>query len=71
MVNLLLQSELTALAQIFDPDKFNSYLILGYIVMWVIVMIYVFLLWNKQRNSKEDIQLMKQLLMEDEETESS
>jgi preprotein translocase subunit YajC len=58
-------------AEIFDPNRFNNFLILGYFVMWLIVMAYIFILSNKQKNAREDINLMKQLLKEDEETEIS
>ncbi len=64
-VNFLMQAE------IFDPNRFNNFLILGYFVMWLIVMAYIFILSNKQKNAREDINLMKQLLKEDEETEIS
>lgn len=55
-------------AGIDDPNKFNNYLILGYIVMWVAFMIYIASLANKQRNTKQDIKLLQQLLKEDEES---
>ena len=61
-VNFLFQADL------FDPNKFNKFLVLGYFVMWLIVMVYVFSLANRQKNAREEIQLMKQLLEEDEET---
>ena len=71
MTELFLNSSFSTLAQIFDPNKFNNFLILGYFVMWLIVMAYIFILWNRQRNARDDINLMKQLLIEDEETEIS
>lgn len=62
-VNLFLQAEP------FNPNKFNNFLVLGYFVMWAIVMIYIFTLSNRQKNAREELKLMKQLLEEDEETE--
>lgn len=64
LLNILLQ------IQIDDPNKFNGYLILGYIVMWLAFMVYIVALANKQRNTKQDIQLLQKLLREDEETEN-
>ncbi|HSG16818.1 MAG TPA: hypothetical protein VLE70_10930 [Anaerolineae bacterium] len=55
---------------LFDPDKFNGYMILGYIVMWLIAMLYIVILANRQRNVKEEVELLQQLLKEDEHTES-
>ena len=71
MTELLLNSSFSTLAQLLDPNKFNNYLILGYFVMWLIVMAYIFILLNMQKNARDDIRLMKQLLKEDEETEIS
>lgn len=50
-----------------DPNLFNGYLLLGYIVMWVIGMIYVISLTARQRNLKQDIELMERILQEDDE----
>jgi CcmD family protein len=50
-----------------DPDKFNGFLLLGYGVMWLIVMIYVASLALRQRNLRRDIELMEQILQEDDE----
>lgn len=58
------------LLQSFDPHRFNGYMILGYVVMWLIVMIYILILANRQRNVKEEVELLQQLLKEDEEAES-
>ena len=71
MTELLLNSSFSTLAQIFDPNKFNNFLILGYFVMWLIVMAYIFILANRQKNAKDDLKLLKQLLREDEETDFS
>ena len=45
-----------------DPDKFNGYLLLGYGVMWLIIMIYIGSLALRQRNLRRDIELMEQIL---------
>jgi len=66
VVVLILITDL--LLQVFDPHKFNNFLILGYFVMWIIVMAYIFILSNVQKNARDDINLMKQLLEGDEET---
>jgi hypothetical protein len=52
-----------------DPNQFNGYMILGYVVMWLIVMIYILILANRQRNVREEVELLQQLLKEDEEAE--
>ncbi len=51
----------------FDPNKFNNFMILGYLVMWIIVMVYIGSLANRQRNIREEVKLLRQLLEEDEE----
>jgi hypothetical protein len=61
-LNILLQTGID------DPNKFNGYLILGYIVMGLSFMVYIISLANKQRNTKQDIKLLQQLLKEDEES---
>lgn len=62
-LNILLQSGIE------DPNQFNGFLILAYIVMWLAFMVYLISLANKQRNTKQDIKLLQQLLKEDEESE--
>lgn len=59
-----------ALQSSADPDKFNGYLLLGYGVMWLIVMIYITSLALRQRNLRRDIELMEQILQEDDEVGS-
>lgn len=71
MTELLLAANSLFQNDIFDPHHFNNFLILGYFVMWLIVMAYVLILLNRQRNLREDIKLMKQLLTEDEESDIS
>ena len=50
-----------------DPNQFNNYMILGYLAMWVIAMIYIGTLANRQRNVREEVELLHRLLEEDEE----
>lgn len=57
---------LTILLQIDDPHKLNGYLILGYVVMWAIAMAYLLYLANRQRNLREDISVLRDLLQEEE-----
>jgi hypothetical protein len=59
------------MAQQIDVNKYNNYMILGYFVMWSIVMIYLLLLANRQKNVREDLKLMTELLREDEEREEA
>jgi hypothetical protein len=61
-LNILLQTGID------DPNQFNNFLILGYIVMWLAFIVYIATLANKQRNTKQDIKLLQQLLKEDEES---
>ncbi len=63
LLNILLQSGLA------DPNKFNRFMILGYVVMWIIAMVYVLTLANRQRNVREEVKLLRQLLEEDEDEE--
>lgn len=54
------------LFQAFDPSRFNDFLLLGYAVMWLVIIVYIFNLANKQRNLHQEIKLMQRLLEEDE-----
>lgn len=65
LLTILLQAE------VGDPNRFNNFLILGYSVMWLIGMIYVVSLIIRQRNVQQDLQLMRRILQEDEETADS
>jgi CcmD family protein len=38
--------------------------------MWLIVVFYVFMLANRQRNVREELKLLHQLLKEDEEADN-
>ena len=64
--NFIQFGELLRAAQNIDLNQFNNYLILGYVVMWAVVMVYLVLLANKQKNAREDLKLLTQLLKEDE-----
>ena len=60
---------LTILGQIStDPNQFNNYLILGFVVMLLIGLVYIGSLAARQRNLQQDIRLLQQILQEDEET---
>jgi hypothetical protein len=63
----ILLSTLFAFQAATDPDKFNGFLLLGYGVMWLIVMIYIGSLAIRQRNMRRDIELLEQILQEDDE----
>lgn len=54
-----------AAAQISDPNRFNGYLVLGYLVMSSIALIYVLSLAIRQRNVEKDIALLQQVLGEE------
>ena len=58
---------LNILWQTVDPNNFNNFLLLGYIVIWLIGLGYVVSLYNRQRNLHKDIHTLRQLLDEDEE----
>lgn len=73
MINFSIFLTLSPFVQtgIGDPNRFNGFLILAYVVMGVIGLLYVASLIVRQRNLEKDIQLMQQLLKEDEETVES
>ena len=54
-----------------DPNLFNNFLILAYFVMGAVGIIYVASLVIRQQNLEKDIQLMKQLLEDEDETAAS
>lgn len=58
-LNIALQSSVT-------PNTFNNYLVLGYFVMGIIGLVYIVSLAVRQRNLRQDIQLMERLLQDDE-----
>jgi CcmD family protein len=51
---------------ISDPNQFNPYLLLGYAAMWIVALVYLLNLANRQRNLRQEIRLMRRLLKEDE-----
>jgi CcmD family protein len=57
---------LQALLQGATTADTTPYLILGYAVMWLIGTFYVVTLINRQRNLRQDINLLQKLLEEDE-----
>lgn len=59
---------LTFMQPSVDPDRFNGYLLLGYFVMWLIVVVYIASLAMRQRNMEKDIELMEKILQEDGQT---
>ena len=61
LLNIAFQSSI-------NPNSFNNYLMLGYGVMFVIGVIYIVSLSVRQRNLRQDIQLMQQLLQDNEES---
>jgi CcmD family protein len=54
-----------------DPSRFNGFLVLAYGVMWLVIVVYLLNLANKQRNLRQDLELMRRLLEEDEDRPSS
>ncbi|MCP4419603.1 MAG: hypothetical protein GY805_23570 [Chloroflexi bacterium] len=62
-LNIALQSSV-------NPNTFNNFLILGYVVMGIISLVYIVSLVVRQRNLQQDIHLMQQLLQDDEESSS-
>lgn len=66
-MNHLLLTTLVAQPGVGNPNLFNNYLLLGYVLMWLVGVGYLISLAGRQRNIQQDIDLMKQLLQEDEE----
>lgn len=58
---------LTALLQADAPPNTMGYLVLGYAVLWLVGAVYFVTLSSRQRNLKQDVELMQQLLKEDAE----
>lgn len=48
-----------------DPNRLNGYLLLGFIVMGVIALIYLFYLQIQSRNTRQELELLSQLLDEE------
>jgi hypothetical protein len=53
--------------QAVDANRFNNFLLFGYVVMWIVGLLYVVSLYSRQRNLRQDIHTLQQLLDEDEE----
>ena len=53
-------------AGIEDPNLFADFLVLGYVLMWVASAVYIISLWMRQRNTQQDLALLRRLLEEDE-----
>lgn len=66
MITFLFVSTALFQTQLQDPNQFNNFLLLAYGVMWIVVMLYLLALANKQRNVLQEIRLMRRLLKEDE-----
>ena len=64
-LSILLQTTLD------NPSQFNEFLLLGYVVMWLVAVVYLVLLDSKQRNVQQDVRLMRRLLEEDEASDRS
>ena len=58
---------LTLLLQTAEPNQFNQYLMMGYVLMGIVVLFYIISLAMRQRNVKQDLHLLNQLLQDDEE----
>lgn len=67
-LSLYLSLFLSILVQqpIDDPNRFNQYLLLAYAAMWIVALVYLLNMANKQRNLRQEIRLMRRLLEEDE-----
>lgn len=48
-----------------NPDKFNNYLLLGYLVMGLILFCYLLYLFSRQRNAQKELEVLNQLLEEE------
>ena len=59
-LSILLQTDVQ------NPGQFNGFLLLAYAAMWLVVVVYLANLANKQRNVRQEIRLMQRLLEEDE-----
>lgn len=58
-LNIALQSSV-------NPNTFNNYMLLGYLVMGVIGLVYIVSLAVRQRNLRQDLQLMERLLNDED-----
>ena len=47
------------------PNKFNNYLLMGYVVLGLMGVAYVLYLWAQNRNVERDLQVLQQILEEE------
>lgn len=66
MLSFMIPLSILLQTSIDDPGKFNNFLLLGYLAMWLVALVYLVLLDSKQRNLRQDVRLMRRLLEEDE-----
>lgn len=66
MLSFMIPLSILLQTSIDDPSKFNNFLLLGYLAMWLVALVYLVLLDSKQRNLHQDVRLMRRLLEEDE-----
>lgn len=66
MLSFMIPLSILLQTSIDDPGKFNNFLLLGYLAMWLVALVYLVLLDSKQRNLSQDVRLMRRLLEEDE-----
>lgn len=64
----LVSALVPVLAQVGDPNRFNAFLIGGYVVMSGLCLLYMLTLYLRQRNLQQDIVLLRQLLQEHDKT---
>jgi hypothetical protein len=62
---------LMTLFQTSDPNQFNGYLMLGYFVMWLTVMVYIGSLYIRQRNVRQDLKVLQQVLQDSDDSAES
>jgi hypothetical protein len=55
-----------AQSAVTDANRFNGYLVLAYVAMWLIAMVYLLIMANRQRNARQELKLMRQLLEDDQ-----
>jgi hypothetical protein len=70
MITLLTMATFLLQTMPAEANRFNDYLVLAYVVMWLIGMVYVISLVVRQRNLLQDIQLMQQVLQDEQDRES-
>jgi hypothetical protein len=66
MISLLAMASFLLQTMPAEANRFNNYLVLAYVAMWLIGMVYVISLVVRQRNLLQDIQLMQQVLQDEQ-----